>query len=272
MRKMLCLLIILMALFALMAPFAGCKSPDTEESKTIESFAENSQQNFIDSYEDRYVAYAQKHKKLSYASVLIAVNLGLDQPNYKDVHVLENTQSITALVNKHYALPKQFRPTQLVAVDRKYAQSGVKLREDCYAAFLLMARDMEKEKLTLYIKSGYRTNRKRGDENSRWYAWPGHSEHQTGLAFDLRKKNVSHEKLSAYDFEKTKEYDWLCNNAYRYGFILSFPENKTDITNFGFEPWHWRYVGVDTATDMKEKEFRTFQEYWATYLIRKEIQ
>ena len=180
MRKILCLFIVLMAVFA------GCKTPDTEERKTIESFAENRQQNYIDRYADRYVAYAQKHKKLPYASVLIAVNLGLDQPNYKDVHVLKNTQSLTALVNKHYALPKQFRPKQLVAVDSKYAQPGVKLREDCYAAFLLMARDMEKEKMTLYIKSGYRTNRKRGGANSMWYAWPGHSEHQTGLAFDLR--------------------------------------------------------------------------------------
>lgn len=266
MRKMVCLLIILMAVFA------GCKSPDTEESKTIESFAVNRQENYIDSYADRYVAYAQKHKKLPYASVLIAVNLGLDQPNYKDVHVLENAQSITVLVNKHYALPKQFRPRQLVEVDRKYAQAGVTLREDCYAAFLSMVRDMEKEKLTLYIKSGYRTNRKRGGANSMWYAWPGYSEHQTGLAFDLRKKNVLHAKLSAYDFEETKEYAWLCKNAYRYGFISSLPEDKTDITNFGFEPWHWRFVGVDIATDMKEKEFCTFQEYWATFLIQKEIQ
>lgn len=253
---------------AVLAFLTACKRSDPSLDKAIESFAADHCANYIGSYVDRYAAYAEKHKDLSYASILVAVNLGLDQPNYENVFISKDAQSITVLVNKHYGLPKKFRPDHLVTVDSKYAQPGVMLREDCYAAFLSMAEDMDKEGMTLYIKSGYRINSKRGGANSLWYAWPGHSEHQTGLAFDLRKKGVSYKTLSEYKFEKTKEYAWLCKNAHLYGFVLSFPDDKSDITGFGFEPWHWRYVGADTATDMKNRGFDTFQEYWATFLIQ----
>lgn len=200
--------------------------------------------------------------------VVVAVNLKLDEANYSNIVTIENPESTTVFISKHYGLPRSYKPQNLVSVDRAYAQSGVRLRSDCYKAYLSMAQDMEKEGLTLYIKSGYRTNRKRGGPNDLWYVWPGHSEHQTGLAFDLRKKNVTYSSLGEYKYHKTEEYAWLCEHAYRYGFILSYPYDKTDITGIGYEPWHWRYVGVNVATDMKEKGFDTFHEYWATYLIQ----
>lgn len=266
MRRILCWAVVVIA------ALGGCKGPDTAVGEAIESFAAAHYANYIMSYEDRYVAYAAKHGDKSYSSILVAVNLGLDQPNYENVHLLKDPRSLTVLVNKHYGLKKSYRPDHLVTVDSKYAQPGVMLREDCYAAFLSMVQDMEKEDMSLYIKSGYRTNSKRGGANSLWYAWPGHSEHQTGLAFDLRKKGVSYKTLSEYEFEETREYAWLCKNAHRYGFILSFPEDKSNKTGFGFEPWHWRYVGAEIATDMKKKEFETFQEYWATFLIQDVMQ
>ncbi|MEL7601693.1 MAG: M15 family metallopeptidase [Bacillota bacterium] len=266
MRKILCLVLIVMA------SLVGCKGPDTAVGEAIESFAANHHANYILSYAHRYVAYAEKHGDTPYSSILAAVNLGLDQPNYENVYLLKDPQSLTVLVNKHYGLPKKFRPDHLVSVDSRYAQPGVMLREDSYTAFLSMVQDMEKEEMSLYIKSGYRINSKRGGANSLWYAWPGHSEHQTGLAFDLRKKGVSYKTLSEYEFEETREYVWLCENAHRYGFVLSFPEDKSNITGFGFEPWHWRYVGIDIATDMKKKDFDTYQEYWATFLIQDVMQ
>ncbi|MDD3919965.1 MAG: M15 family metallopeptidase [Eubacteriales bacterium] len=224
--------------------------------------------NYIPAFADRYNAYAMANPYKTYGDILTAVNLKLDEENYSNIYTTNEPESLTVLVSKHYAIAKDYKPKQLTSVNRQYAQSGVRLRKDCYEAFLMMAKDMEQEGLTLYIKSGYRTNRKRGGINSLWYAWPGHSEHQTGLAFDLRKKNVSYQYLSEYRYETTREYAWLCENAYRYGFILSYPAGKSDITGFGFEPWHWRYIGVDIATDMREKGFVTYHEYWANYMIQ----
>ncbi|MEA4970622.1 MAG: M15 family metallopeptidase [Candidatus Pelethousia sp.] len=232
------------------------------------AFAANDKGNYIAALENRYQRYAAKHPEMEYADAVVAVNLKLDEGNYENVLTATKPDSLEIFVSKHYALPRKYKPENLVSVGRKYAQGGVTLREDCYSAFLSLAQDMEKEGLTLYIKSGYRTNTKRGGANSGWYAWPGHSEHQTGLAFDLRKKNVTYETMWEYKYHKTDEYAWLCENAYKYGFILSYPEGASNITGFNYEPWHWRYIGVEIATDMKEKGFTTYHTYWATYKIQ----
>lgn len=81
---------------------------------------------------------------------------------------------------------------------------------------------------------------------------PGHSEHNSGLAVDFN--------YVGYSFENLSVFDWLCKNAADYGFILRYPEDKTDITNVNYEPWHWRYVGVEYAKAMKEKGF-CLEEY-----------
>jgi len=225
--------------------------------------------NYIPQYKKRYERYAKKHPKMSEKNAIMRVNLRLDYANYKGIIVSDNPSDVTVLVTKHFALPRSYKPKNLVRVDRKYAASGVTLRKDCYDSFLAMAKAMKKEGLTLYAKSGYRVNRKRGGANSQWYAWPGHSEHQTGLAFDLIKKGVSYPTLGQYRYQNTKEFKWLCKNAHKFGFINSFPKDKTSITGFAFEPWHWRYVGIRIATDMKKKGVKTYHEYWAKYLIQR---
>ncbi len=81
---------------------------------------------------------------------------------------------------------------------------------------------------------------------------PGTSEHNAGLAMDI---------CSLYQsFDETEEYAWLCENAADYGFILRYPEDKQDVTNIIYEPWHWRYVGVEAAKAMKASG-QCFEEY-----------
>lgn len=223
---------------------------------------------YISEYESRYSAYAKKHPNKSIEDVVMEVNLHLDEKNYQNVVEVSDPESLTVLLNKHFALPTKYKPKNLVKVDEQYAVKGVTLREDCYNAFLLMVNDMEKEGLSLYIKSGYRKNPKRGGPDSLQYAWPGHSEHQTGLAFDLCKKGVTYKTLNEYNMQDTDEFAWLKLNAYRYGFIMSFPPGRSDITNFGYEPWHWRYVGTETACKMKRLNINTLCEYWAKYLCK----
>ena len=74
---------------------------------------------------------------------------------------------------------------------------------------------------------------------------PGTSEHNAGLAMDICVASTS------ANFEQTDEFAWLMENAADYGFILRYPEDKQDITKITYEPWHWRYVGVENAKAMK---------------------
>ena len=81
---------------------------------------------------------------------------------------------------------------------------------------------------------------------------PGTSEHNLGLAVDFN--NVD------YNFEKSKEYKWLMENAENYGFILRYPRDKEDITKVEYEPWHWRYVGKEHAKKINELDM-CLEEY-----------
>ena len=77
-------------------------------------------------------------------------------------------------------------------------------------------------------------------------AAPGTSEHQSGLCVDFVTSNAGLDRA----FENTEAFSWLIQNAYRFGFILRYPENKTDITGYSYEPWHFRFVGREAATEM----------------------
>ena len=77
---------------------------------------------------------------------------------------------------------------------------------------------------------------------------PGCSEHNTGLAMDITRPGVWDTRD---DFDVTKEFAWLQSHAHEYGFILRYPKDKQDITDVVYEPWHWRYVGVKSASAMK---------------------
>ena len=100
-------------------------------------------------------------------------------------------------------------------------------------------------------------------------ARPGTSDHQTGLCVDLITDEMvglynygSETTKNPYDkgFAETAAYEWLKEHAHEYGFILRFPENKTDITGYSYESWHYRYVGIEHATKIHEKGI-TLEEY-----------
>ena len=108
----------------------------------------------------------------------------------------------------------------------------------------------------LYISSGFRsyTLQKSLYERycardgkaaaDRYSARPGNSEHQTGYAIDLN--------TITYSFANTTEGKWIAANCYKYGFILRYPKEKEDVTGIVYEPWHWRYVGVEYAKKIKD--------------------
>ena len=114
-----------------------------------------------------------------------------------------------------------------------------------------LERTDDNEKYEEYKNDGYsRTEAKKKAEA--WVAVPGTSEHQLGLAVDI---NADTSVCS-----KDAVYDWLDQNSYKYGFIHRYPSDKTDITGVINEPWHYRYVGVEAATEIHEKGI-TLEEY-----------
>ena len=175
------------------------------------------------------------------------------------------------VVNKKNKFDNQLLLEELVSVPRQYHGSNGKeyrLNKELLKNFEIMYNTAKKENINLNIISAYRSrdyqNRlyknsvsKRGlAYTNKYIARPGYSEHETGLAIDVNRIKLS--------FEKTKEYRWLRDNSYKFGFILRYPKGKEEITGYSFEPWHYRYVGVDVASVI-HKEDLTLEEYLERY-------
>lgn len=160
------------------------------------------------------------------------------------------------IANKKYPLPKDFDPGE---------------NPEARAALDQMAADAKKAGFELVAFSGYRSyeyqtqlytnyaNRDGKEAADRYSARPGHSEHQTGLAFDIGEKGQEDLWLTE-EFGETPAGKWLVENAHNYGFILRFPEGKEDVTGFMYESWHFRYLGEDVAEKVHQTGL-TLEEY-----------
>lgn len=199
------------------------------------------------------------------------------------------------LVNKTKPAGRDYTPEMLIGVDKSYTnrEKSVSLEIKTANAVVSMIDAMRKDGIdNVTVTSGYRTyeyqeqlfnsyiaNEKAAhptwsDEEVKDYvltysAYPGTSEHQTGLCVDLITDEMvglwnygSETPDNPYDkgFAETAAFEWLCEHAHEYGFILRFPENKTDITGYSYESWHYRYVGVEHAKKIYEKGI-TLEEY-----------
>lgn len=117
-------------------------------------------------------------------------------------------------------------------------------------------------KVNQYINKGY-SREKAKELAAQYVAPPGTSEHLTGLAVDLISPDWynTHSSLTA-DFENTKQFQWLYSHCAEYGFILRYPKDKVAITGYSYEPWHYRYVGVEAAREIMSKKI-CLEEYVA---------
>lgn len=214
----------------------------------------------------------------------------------EDNEVKENDMYLV-LVNKTNTVGEDFVPESLVDIDTAYTNGGKSIQLDgkTAEAAITMLDAMKAAGITnTTITSGYRTyayqktlfDRYCGEEKDAHPTWsdeevkdyvltysayPGTSEHQTGLCMDLITTEMvglwnygSETTSNPYDkgFAETAAFEWLQVNAHKYGFVLRFPENKTDITGYSYESWHYRYVGVDHATKIYEQGI-TLEEYLA---------
>lgn len=178
------------------------------------------------------------------------------------------------LVNIDNPLPEDF------TVELDEVQNGHHLDVRVSKAMTKMLDDAKDAGLNPIICSSYRTwetqaelyenkikrcmlsgdSREEAEEEAKgWVAPPGTSEHQTGLAADI--VSFDYQMLDE-EQENTPEQKWLMENSYKYGFILRYPNDKSEITKINYEPWHYRYVGIEAAKEIFENSL-CLEEYLA---------
>jgi D-alanyl-D-alanine carboxypeptidase len=193
-------------------------------------------------------------------------------------HSLTDPTSIWVVVNKIRPLqPKTYAPDDLVipniTLRSNITSEERQVRKINSDALKSMADAAKQEGITLTLESGYRGYNFQVNLYNRYVseqgqsvadtqsARPGFSEHQTGLAADLgslSKPSCNVEQCYA----DTVEGKWLAANAYKYGYIIRYPNGKDSVTGYEYEPWHVRYVGIELSTEMHNKGIQTLEEFF----------
>lgn len=195
-----------------------------------------------------------------------------DEPYYgKKLNpvVFDEDKWYLTFVNKNYVLPEDYKPQLSEELLGTYCQLDVRcapyyiemynaaLKDGCkltpfsgYRRISTQKRNFENE-MQMYLNKGY-TFDQAYDKAATNILPPATSEHNLGLAMDIVSIN--------HNFDQSKEFKWLMKHGAEYGFILRYPADKTDITMVQYEPWHWRYVGKEAATEIMSKGI-TLEEY-----------
>lgn len=185
----------------------------------------------------------------------------------KDKTNTENEKLL--LVNKEIGLSKNYIPKDLVVPNIPFSEESVNEEKQVSEVILKPLESLvyaaKNEGIILLGNSGYRSYKLQQDvykdslknfgrEHTNLYvAKAGFSEHQSGLAIDITNEHN-------YFAKGTVEANWLAENAYKFGFIVRYPEGKTNITGIAYEPWHIRYVGEEAARYIYDNDI-TLEEY-----------
>ncbi len=172
---------------------------------------------------------------------------------------------LLVLVNKKYKLPSTYAPSDLV----KASNSGIRRGESYYLRNILipdltnMINDAKSNGIDLSILSGYRSYQTQVNTYNYWLtknnnnveyvdtfsARAGHSQHQLGTVIDFSSNEIG--DALGDRFRNTNASNWLVQNAHRYGFVISYPAGYESTTGYKYESWHYRYIGIANALEMK---------------------
>ena len=191
--------------------------------------------------------------------------------NGKAAPVSVQDDNILLLINKTHPLSADYWPDDMVKIERNDPQVGTaevkQMREVAAGPLNDMMEAAAQAGYNIVLRNAFRSYKyqeslfasyvKNNGEAAanRYSARPGESEHQTGLCADV---GVPGKGLTS--FNGSKEAAWMAEHAHEFGFILRFPEGKEDITGYMFESWHFRYVGIEAATEIYERGI-TLEEY-----------
>ena len=228
---------------------------------------------FLYKHLNDYLEYVKNNEDKSLKDVVAIINVHADNDWYSKDIESDTSLNEKLIVNKFYFIDETYAPEDIVNIPIKYAYDNNRLRQIALDKYKELWDAAYADGIKLIINSSYREYSKQQkiyEDYKSWYgeekanaqaAKPGHSEHQTGLAIDV----FSTDNQLTGTFKDSKGYEWLKNNAYKYGFIERYPEGKEYLTGYDFESWHWRYVGVEAATTI-QKEKITYDEYYAYYI------
>lgn len=244
----------------------------------LDYFNENNLERYMDYENDKNIfdsVYDTSSliDEYNYEDTVTFVNANLDKEYYtNDINLNnEEAEKLDVIVNKYYKLDKNYVPSDLELINSKFSASDQKMRSIAKKAFEDMCEKALNDNIKIYAGSTYRSydyqlglyNRyvlKDGFAGAETYsARAGYSEHQLGLAVDILNGKWD------YVSEDDKEYEWLINNSYNYGFILRYPRGSEYITGYMFEDWHFRYLGIELATKVYNSGL-TYDEYVARNL------
>ncbi len=225
---------------------------------------------YIEKRWERYLNYLEKYPDKSLEEIVRSVNANIDYEFYQ--HDIDTDTSVgpLMLVNKFYHLTSDYKP-KLVKMTGEYTKGTSYFEVEAYEHLKDMINNAKNDNIILYNVSSYRSYETQEklynnyvkmdgvEKADRYSARAGYSEHQTGYTTDLNTAS------SSDHFENSKEFAWLSNNAYKYGFILRYPQDKEYLTGYKFEPWHYRYVGIE-ASEYIYKHNITLEEYYAYFV------
>lgn len=216
---------------------------------------------------DKYNAYKEE-KEISLQDAVTQVNIGLDHDYYTEITEVNNPEDLLVLVNKYRALPADYEPDDLVSLSNGKQFQLRKVAAEAYEKLIDYAEENGVEVLPFSGYRSYQTQKviynnhvnNNGREKADTYsARPGHSEHQLGLAVDIRSKDYELKRLTPDDAK------WINENCSKFGFIVRYTKEDEFITGYMEETWHLRYVGVEVATKVMELGI-TYDEYYDLYI------
>lgn len=230
---------------------------------------------FLEKYLYEYLDYKKENKKTSNTDVVAIVNVRANKEWYdpKTVRETDLSKGNLILVNKFNYLKNDYEPSDITSLDLSYSYDNNRVSKETSDAYLEMAKAAKKDNISLMANSSFRTYDRQEAVYKEFYyskgvsyadqyaARAGYSEHQTGLAIDIFTSGRS----TTSDFDTSDAFKWLQTNAHKYGFILRYPKDKEYLTGYNYESWHYRYLGVETATKVYESGL-TYDEYYAYYL------
>lgn len=179
---------------------------------------------------------------------------------------VKDPASYTVVINKQNCFsPIDWQPTDLVSVE------GFKFRNEPSPYLIDMMASARTAGVGFNLASTYRSYTDQKTVYDGWLALksnntllaesvsarPGYSEHQTGLAIDIKTTNCSLECLKT-----SPQYLWLKQRAHEFGFVERYPEGLASITGYSHEPWHWRFIGIEDATRMKNLGIETLEMFY----------
>lgn len=181
------------------------------------------------------------------------------------------------LVDTMYRLPRSYVPPRLVSTSNASIGGGGSVRRLIIADLAALARAARNANAGVRVVSAYRSywtqkaiyqrevDRYGVDGARAGVARPGHSEHQLGTTLDFGSANSSKDPWKYSDWANTRSGAWMKADAWKFGFVMSYPPKRRSVTCYRYEPWHYRYVGREMAASVRNSGL-TLREYlWRNF-------